>query len=61
MGDAAIARWAECVAALEESRAAMQESHQASYRVLQSINMRGERIPSQTLFAAADEETTKVA
>ena len=40
VGDAAIARWAECVAALEEARSAMVESHRESYRIMQLLNIR---------------------
>jgi hypothetical protein len=62
VGDAAIARWAECVAALEEARAAMIESHQESYRVLKSVNIKTTaEFPLQSLFAEDSGASAKVA
>jgi hypothetical protein len=41
MGDSAIARMRESVAALEDARACMIESHMDSYAVLKATNIRG--------------------
>lgn len=61
LGDAAIARMQDSVAALEAARESMIESHQESYAVLKLTNIRGVAA-SPTIFTAGSlAETRRVA
>jgi len=60
MGDAAIARMRDSVAALEGARELMIESHQESYTVLQLTNIRGVAV-SPTIFQTGEAEQRNVA
>ena len=59
MGDAAVARMRDCVAALEEAHDLLVESHQESYTVLTATNIRGVAISPTDLQLA--KESRKVA
>ena len=60
MGDAAIARWAECVATLEQAQREMFESHKEAAAVLKAVDIRG---VAWTIIPVVDEQTedTRVA
>jgi hypothetical protein len=60
MGDAAIARMRDSVAALEDARQSMIESHMESYTVLKATNIRGVAI-SPTVFQEASYRQSEVA
>lgn len=59
MGDAAIARMGDTVAALHGARESLIESHQESYAVLQATNIRG--VASVPTFGTGYVEQAQVA
>jgi hypothetical protein len=60
MGDSAIARMRDSVAALEEARQSMIESHMECYTILQATNIRGVA-SSPTVFPDVAREQNRVA
>ena len=61
LGDAAIARWAECVELLDSAQTTMRESHEEAYRVYKMLNIRGVAISPTSGGWISDNEESRVA